>query len=65
MKNLLKLGNALTKAEQKNVFGGRPPGGGCTDSNIDCSGVGNSACPPGQGCFIQSPFSDLALCKCL
>ena len=64
-KTILNVAGAqeLTKNEQKSINGGVGPR--CTDSNIECTNVGNSACPTGQGCFLLDPDSLYALCKCL
>ena len=58
MKNLLKLGKALNKAEQKNVFGGTEPlrnarnegsGSGCSYDHRDVC-LDGSPCSPGDFC---------------
>jgi hypothetical protein len=65
LKNILKLDGAqrVSNADQKAIQGGRPIV--CTDSNIVCTNVGNAACPVNQGCFIQSPDSNYAICQCI
>ncbi len=64
-KQILNIGNALNKAEQKEINGGKVPfPGGCTDSNKPCNG--NHECGKGQGCFVLSDNSPVfAACQCL
>ncbi len=66
-KSILNLvgSQELSKKELKATLGGRPPFGPCTDSNIVCTNVGNSGCPVGQGCYLQDPDSNYAICQCL
>lgn len=65
LKNILGLAGAeqLSKNEQKSINGGiiLP----CVDSEIVCTGIGNAACPRGQGCFLLGSESDAAICQCL
>ncbi len=69
MKNLKNLGQALSKAEQKTINGGRkfpPDPNDCVSSGNDCHYLngGNSVCPVGQGCFL-SEDGLTATCQCL
>lgn len=67
-KSILNLRGAqeLTKNEQKEVLGGRPPyPGPCVNSNLQC--LNNPGiCPVGQGCEVQLDDTNgvYALCKC-
>ncbi len=64
LKNL-KGANVLSRNEQKEVLGGNPPSGPCTDSYIVCTYVGNAGCPKGQGCFLEDDDPPVAYCLCL
>lgn len=67
LKNILNLEGAkkVSNADQKVIQGGRPAPGSCVDSNIVCTTVGNAGCPVNQGCYIQSPDSNYAICQCI
>ena len=55
MKNLSKLGKALTKQEQKSVIGGGPLEPFCGCSSQYFSGPGNSCVFPSPGGIGQDP----------